>query len=262
MKNKIILTLALTAASVSYAQVGVNTTTPKSTFDITAKNPTGIARNADGLLIPRVDRARAQLMQNVETSTMIYVNNLNGNAIGTTKNIDVVGFYYFDGIYWVKMVVDPSAFKDNDNNIYNTDGTLAANRTVTQNDKKLNFITTSENGFSVTSATAPVLTVSGNTNRVGIGYATPIGTLAVSNSSAQADNVIVAGYNKDTGDARNVVLYNSRTTNANFGGIEFVPGDKGNGLSGASIRGIDRDFSNGYGVYSSIPEILKTSRLE
>lgn len=104
-KFRIYSLLTLFSASITvYAQVGINTPTPASTLDVTAKNSTGTTTNADGILIPRVDRQRAQSMTNVQTSTMIYVNSIaTGTATGTAINIVNIGFYFFDGSVWAKL---------------------------------------------------------------------------------------------------------------------------------------------------------------
>ncbi|WP_415325852.1 hypothetical protein [Chryseobacterium sp. MMS23-Vi53] len=163
MKNKITITLALTVANIAYAQVGVNTSAPKATFDITAKSDKGTSTNPEGLLVPRVDRQKAQSMTGVETSTMIYVNNVStGTLAGTAVNIDKVGYYYFNGTAWVKP--------DTDNNIYNSNGALTGNRTVTQGANTLAFTGTSANAFSVDGAT---FSVNAANDRVGIGTAAP-----------------------------------------------------------------------------------------
>ncbi|MQP25538.1 hypothetical protein GFJ94_10725 [Flavobacterium sp. LMO8] len=91
-----------------FSQVGIGTATPQSTLDITALNATGGATNVDGLIIPRVDRRRARNMTPVTTSTLIYVNALNSTQTGQASNIDVVGFYYFDGSVWQKLTTTGS----------------------------------------------------------------------------------------------------------------------------------------------------------
>lgn len=88
----------------SYCQIGVGTTTPNSTLDIVARNPTGTSTTVDGILIPRVDRQRAQSMTGLTTSTMIYVNSIaTGTATGTAVNITSIGFYFFDGTVWQRV---------------------------------------------------------------------------------------------------------------------------------------------------------------
>lgn len=86
------------------AQVGIGTTTPAATLDVTAVNPSGTSTLVDGILVPRVTRQRAQSMTATPTSTMIYVNEvLTGTASGTTINVTAVGFYFFNGTIWERI---------------------------------------------------------------------------------------------------------------------------------------------------------------
>lgn len=130
--KKIVLpiVIALTAfSSKTYAQVGINTTTPASTLDMVAFNATGATTNVDGLLLPRVDRQRAQSMTGVPLSTLIYVNSIaTGTATGTAVNITSIGNYYFDGTVWVKLNVGASATSFSVNNT--SAGTFNVNDTT------------------------------------------------------------------------------------------------------------------------------------
>ncbi|ANF49791.1 hypothetical protein A0O34_04205 [Chryseobacterium glaciei] len=178
MKNIIIICLLFVANSVSFAQIGVNTTDPKSTFDINAKNITGTSGTAEGILIPRVDRGRAQSMTGVQVSTMIYVNDTStGTQAGRAINIDEVGYYKFDGTSWLKF--------DTDKSMYDIDGTLLENRVVNQGANTLAFNTTTTNGFSVDGTTFSIDAIN---NKVGIGTSAPAhnvdieGTLRLSQS--------------------------------------------------------------------------------
>ncbi|MBF4494825.1 hypothetical protein IRZ83_19390 [Flavobacterium sp. JLP] len=105
--KKIIFTLitCFGAAIFSYGQIGVNTPKPLSTFDIAAKKSTGTAVEPEGLLMPRVDRQRAQSMVGVKTATMIYIMNVStGTQTGTARFIDQNGFYSYDEVVaaWIK----------------------------------------------------------------------------------------------------------------------------------------------------------------
>jgi hypothetical protein len=134
MKKTLLPMIVLFCSTTIYSQVGVNTTSPKSTLDITAKNATGTSTNADGILIPRVDRQRALSMTSVESSTLIYVNNIStGTATGQASNIDAIGFYYFDASTskWTKL--------NTNTNIYNADGTLTGNRVMSMANNSLIF---------------------------------------------------------------------------------------------------------------------------
>jgi hypothetical protein len=170
MKKKIGLAcLLLATASVTYAQVGFNTPNPKSTLDITAKDPTGTARTAEGLLVPRVDRQRAQSMTGVETSTLIYVNNVaTGTQTGTAVNIDTPGYYFYNGTTWSKLNMGHKSA------LYDSDGSLTGNRTVNHNGKTLTFNTAVKNGFGINTPTkGSILSVDGENKRIGIGTTDP-----------------------------------------------------------------------------------------
>lgn len=110
--RKIILPIVVVISAFSMtikSQVGINNTTPASTLDTAAKNATGTTANVDGLLMPRVDRQRAQSMTAVPTSTLIYVNSIaTGTAAGIAVNITSTGFYSFDGTVWAKLNVGAS----------------------------------------------------------------------------------------------------------------------------------------------------------
>ncbi|WP_449397819.1 hypothetical protein [Chryseobacterium wanjuense] len=104
MKKHLLTIFILTIGTITFGQVGFNTFNPTSTVDIRAKFSSGGFTNVDGLLIPRVDRMRAQNMINTPTSTLIYVNSIStGSQAGTAINIDDIGFYYFDGSVWQKF---------------------------------------------------------------------------------------------------------------------------------------------------------------
>lgn len=139
MKKNVIILSTMMISSFVFSQVGINTANPTTTLDVTAKNPTGTTTNIDGLLVPRVDRQRAQSMAGVPTSTLVYVNNIaTGTATGNAVNIDATGYYYFDGGVWTKLKnpatqfydwlksgdAQPTASGDNSVNIYHVGGNV------------------------------------------------------------------------------------------------------------------------------------------
>lgn len=227
-----------------FGQVGIHTPTPNATLDITAKNPKGTSINVDGLLIPRVDRQRAQSMTGVENSTMIYVDNITtGTLAGSAININSVGYYYSDDSVWVKY--------DNNTNIYNADGALSGNREVDQTANTLAFRALAVNAFSVDGFT---FSVDARYNRVGVGIAgpSPLSILMAQNPiPGNAIDTFSSGINNcgapcGQGTARNMVLFNTNKTNTIFAGIDFVPSQNPLTMSGTSIYGIDRDENNNY----------------
>ncbi|MEY8761748.1 hypothetical protein [Chryseobacterium tongliaoense] len=216
MKNKIFTCLFLSTGSLAFAQVGINTPNPQATLDVVAKNATGTARTTDGLLVPRVDRQRAQSMTEVITSTLVYVNNIaTGTAAGTAININNTGYYYFDGSVWVKINSGPIS----DNTIYNINGSLTGNRVVTQGKNTLAFNSDAVNGFSVDGSTFSVDAVN---NRVGIGTAAPNSDLQVLGNEMR-----LSGPASQTGSVPDPVfrIHSNANTDGSGGELRFSEND-------------------------------------
>lgn len=180
MKNIINTFLLLAVNSLAFAQIGVNTTEPKVTLHIDPKIAKGTSGVAEGLLIPRVDRQRAQSMMQVPVSTLLYINEATtGTQTGTAKNIDEIGYYTFDGDSWMKI--------NSDNNIYNTGGTLTDDRTVSQNANRLSFTANTNNAFSIDGTT---FSVDAENNRIGVGTSTPTQTLDLEGTLRLSQTVV------------------------------------------------------------------------
>ena len=143
-----------------FSQVGVGTTTPASTLDVVATNPTGGATNVDGIIIPRVSRQRALAMTSIPTSTMIYVNDIvSGTATGIASNITIVGFYIFDGTNWVRL-----GNGSNDN--WKTTGNSGTNSTT-------NYVgTTDATNLKIKTNNADRILIDGTNGNVALGPST------------------------------------------------------------------------------------------
>lgn len=106
-KNLLTLIISVASSGLLFSQVGINTETPKATLDIVA-TPLDIS-TIDGLIAPRLEGSELQskniLYTSDQTGTLIYVKSPSPEA-GTTGDktihVDAPGYYYFDGIVWVK----------------------------------------------------------------------------------------------------------------------------------------------------------------
>ncbi|WNI36452.1 phage tail protein [Chryseobacterium sp. SG20098] len=113
--KKFSITVIVLFSQIVYSQsagVGINTTTPKSTFDINGKkDSSGLAVSTDiaGLQAPRL--TRAELTSKGDTlygpdqkGAIVYITDVSGgNVTGPRSNISSVGYYYFDGSAWQKI---------------------------------------------------------------------------------------------------------------------------------------------------------------
>ncbi len=186
--KKLLLSSLMLPLAIS-AQVGINNPAPTSTLDVTAKNPTGTETNVDGIIIPRVDRLRAQNMTGTPTSTMIYVNSIaNGTQNGTAANIDTIGFYYFNGTAWIKV----------DSTIYDRNGSLSSARNVNLAGNNLGFTGTGNVGIGIAAPTAKLEVSSGTTGTSGMKFTN------INNTTPTTQNAAALGVDANG----NVVIQN------------------------------------------------------
>lgn len=112
MKTKFTQLSAILISGFSFAQVGFNTASPKTTVDVSAKRDTSglITDNTQtfGLQAPRL--TRAELTANTATyssdqsGALIYITDVTGgDATGQRVNVTAMGYYYFDGSVWQRL---------------------------------------------------------------------------------------------------------------------------------------------------------------
>lgn len=112
MKTKFTHLTAILISGVYFAQVGINTASPKTTLDVSATRDTSgvITNNTQtfGLQAPRL--TRAELTANTatygtnQTGALIYITDVTGgDATGQRINVTAMGYYYFDGTVWQRL---------------------------------------------------------------------------------------------------------------------------------------------------------------
>jgi len=133
MRTALLVKILLFAGFFIKAQVGINTSTPQATLDVNGKPTDNTV--LDGIIAPRItgDQLRAKTYTAAQTGAMVYVSTADTAPAGQTIDVTTAGYYYFNGTKWVTYSSAASV------NLYNTDGTLTANRTVTLADKSLTF---------------------------------------------------------------------------------------------------------------------------
>ncbi|UYW02244.1 hypothetical protein K5I29_04915 [Flavobacterium agricola] len=183
--KKIILILAFLSFNQTKAQVGINTIVPKATLEVASTDPDGTLTTPDGLLVPRISRLRAQSMNNIEESTLVFIHDINsGSLSGKTINVTEKGFYFFDTTLnvWIR-IKDALTNITVNNGITNTDGVISLGGALNQSTiisttsaHKLSIEGNHQNLFSVDGQT---LSVDGNLNNVGIRTNAPTEALHV-----------------------------------------------------------------------------------
>lgn len=89
------------------AQIGINTSNPKSTLDVSFSNN---ANSIDGIQAPRLTLTELTtkgdaLYGTDQKGVFIYITDVSGgNKIGQRTNITSPGYYYFDGNLWQEFV--------------------------------------------------------------------------------------------------------------------------------------------------------------
>ena len=104
-----LLLLNITVAKAQTSNVGVNTSTPQVTLDVT-----GVASNsvADGILVPRFTKVNLDLKNAAygapQNGALVFITDATGTTTGLTANISTTGFHYYDHPTAKWVAVSPS----------------------------------------------------------------------------------------------------------------------------------------------------------
>jgi len=249
MKKALLFFIIFTSMS-AFAQVGVNTNSPKATLDLVAKDAksTTVTTPA-GVLVPRVSRLRAFNMSNVENSTIIYVDDISdGQAIGATAEVNKIGFYFYKGGKWNKIT--------NVSNIYNTDGVLTENRTIKLEDKTLTFKGTAAEFFTLERSntgtnSAPYLALKRNNSSevdkdIAVASGQALGALTFSGNSG-------SGYAGNPLGRTGIQAYAAEDFTSTAGGTNLILTTVSNGTTTSSTRMTISENGN-IGMGTSTPQ--------
>ena len=241
-----IAAIFLTISGTAFAQegrVGINTSTPAATLDVTASP--SIPTRIDGLIAPRLKgselKAKDGLYTTAQDGTIVYVTEAVSGVTNKTANVTSIGYYYFDKTLdsgsgqWVKVRngYDPSGTEP----WYNqADGTQATSNTqnIYQNGrvgikKTTGFITGSDldvkgsirggNAKIYSSGTTQVIVGSNSLAFGSASEASGEGTIAIgSNSIASKKNSFALGNGAKTG-------YTDASTTTSTGDHSYAIGE-------------------------------------
>ena len=95
--KKIIFFIGLSLGVIVKAQVGINTTSPFTTFDASKSS---VATVPDGVLVTRITgdelKAKDALYLANQNATLVYVTAVSATTTAKTVNVKTPGFYYYD----------------------------------------------------------------------------------------------------------------------------------------------------------------------
>lgn len=95
--KKLIYFIGLTFSIFAHAQVGINTTTPSTTFDV---SKSAVSTVPDGVLVTRMTgdelKAKDALYLANQNATLVYVTAVSATTTAKTVNVKTPGFYYYD----------------------------------------------------------------------------------------------------------------------------------------------------------------------
>lgn len=115
MKNLLLPLALFTLSAMTYAQVGINTTDPKSTLEI--KGKPDVITSPDGVIAPNITRAELIAKTSYtadQKGAIVYVTDLSGTTNTSTSKVKSIGYYYFDGAVWYSMNANVSQFSFGD----------------------------------------------------------------------------------------------------------------------------------------------------
>lgn len=96
MKNFLYF-IGLTCSVFAHAQVGINTTDPSTTFDVSKSAASTVP---DGVLVTRMTgdelKAKDALYLANQNATLVYVTAVSATTTAKTVNVKTPGFYYYD----------------------------------------------------------------------------------------------------------------------------------------------------------------------
>ena len=98
LKQQLLMVLFVASGLMSFAQVGVGTTDPKASLDVSGDAAT--ATSVDGIIAPRLTgdqlKAKDAVYTTDQNGAIVYVTAAVGTSTAKTINVTAAGYYYYD----------------------------------------------------------------------------------------------------------------------------------------------------------------------
>ncbi|MCS3530966.1 hypothetical protein [Chryseobacterium sp. JUb7] len=149
---RIVSLITLASSTFSFAQIGLNTQSPASTFDVQVKNANN-PQSLEGIIAPRLlgSQLSAKTYTTAQTGAIVYITDASATLTGQTINVNGDGYYYFDGVVWRRMLTTIA-----NNSWLLADTSLSSSINSLQN---LTLVTTSSGGYEKINSTTLTVTV-------------------------------------------------------------------------------------------------------
>lgn len=110
MKNTILNLIFAFVAMNLFSQVGINTQIPNATLEVVGK-PNNV-NHFDGIISPRItgDELASKTYSNAQKGAVVYVTSPATHLSGQVVHVVEEGYFYFNGIYWVQMLKEPTYY--------------------------------------------------------------------------------------------------------------------------------------------------------
>lgn len=196
MKVKVLLSIfILSSFGLTMAQIGLNTESPKASFQVSATTATD-GTVTEGIIAPILTRtqliAKDALYGTEQTGAIIYISDISGTPSQKTSLIDWKGYYFFDGTIWNWLGPEPWNKKSGGPAITNNDSIYLRGKVVI-NGTDIATVHGDNAALSVYGSDASI-----NGLTVGKGSGDIIGNIAIGENALSANttgnNNIAIGY--------------------------------------------------------------------